>query len=190
MNVYDFDGTIYRGDSSVDLYVWLVKRHPKMLLKMPKILLGVISYLLKLKSKTAMKETIYSAFSYVNNMQEEVKLFWKSHYRNIYPYYSALKKEEDVIISASPYFSIKEACTLLGIKHYYASLVDINNGKYNGLNCHGKEKTKVFNKYYPHQDIDQFYSDSLSDTPLALMAKEAYLVKRGHLSKWPIKEEK
>lgn len=184
MNVYDFDGTIYRGDSSVDLYKWLVFRHPKMLLKMPKILMSVVAYLLKLKTKTQMKESIYSAFQYVTNMENEVKLFWQKNYTNIYPYYLKQQKEDDIIISASPLFSIKEACTLLNIKHYYASLVDINSGKYEGLNCHGKEKVKVFNKYYKGQSIDEFYSDSHSDSPLAQIAKKAYLVSKGHLSEW------
>ena len=30
MNVYDFDKTIYDGDSSVDFYKFSLKRHPKL----------------------------------------------------------------------------------------------------------------------------------------------------------------
>ena len=33
--------------------------------------------------------------------------------------------------------------------------------------------------------MDEFYSDSLSDTPLARLADKAYLVTDGVLSEWP-----
>lgn len=28
MNVYDFDGTIYDGDSTVDFYLYCIRKHP------------------------------------------------------------------------------------------------------------------------------------------------------------------
>lgn len=39
MNVYDFDGTIYNGDSSVDIYFFLLKRYPKLIAYFPKQIL-------------------------------------------------------------------------------------------------------------------------------------------------------
>ena len=44
MNVYDFDGTIYNGDSSVDIYFFLLKRYPKLIAYFPKQILGIVKY--------------------------------------------------------------------------------------------------------------------------------------------------
>ena len=35
MNVYDFDETIYNGDSTRDFVKWCMKKHPKALLSLP-----------------------------------------------------------------------------------------------------------------------------------------------------------
>lgn len=54
MNVYDFDGTIYNGDSSVDIYFFLLKRYPKLIAYFPKQILGIVKYKLHLSSKEEM----------------------------------------------------------------------------------------------------------------------------------------
>ena len=38
---------------------------------------------------------------------------------------------------------------------------------------------------YPNTQIDKFYSDSLSDTPLAELARAAFLVKGSQILPWP-----
>ena len=60
MNVYDFDGTIYNGDSSVDIYFFLLKRYPKLIAYFPKQILGIVRYKLRLSSKEEMKEALDS----------------------------------------------------------------------------------------------------------------------------------
>ena len=60
MNVYDFDGTIYNGDSSVDIYFFLLKRYPKLIAYFPKQILGIVKYKLQLSSKEEMKEMYFS----------------------------------------------------------------------------------------------------------------------------------
>ena len=39
---------------------------------------------------------------------------------------------------------------------------------------------------YPDAEVEQFYSDSLHDTPLARLAREAFLVKGDALSPFPL----
>ena len=65
-----------------------------------------------------------------------------------------------------------------------ASNVDPYNGKYSGDNCWGEEKVRRFKEVYPKGEIDNFYSDSYSDIPLAKLAKNAYIVKGNELKKW------
>ena len=68
-----------------------------------------------------------------------------------------------------------------------ASPLDLNTLKYEGKNCYGEEKVNVFKKYYDSQ-IDEFYSDSISDEPLALLAKKAYIVDKNEIKDWPRKD--
>ena len=65
-----------------------------------------------------------------------------------------------------------------------ASVVDMHTGKYNGLNCHGEEKVRRYREVFNNTTIENFYSDSYSDTPLARIATNAYLVKGDNLLPW------
>ena len=56
MNVYDFDDTIYRGDSSVDFYIFCLRKNIKLLKYLPKQIKAVILYKLKKIDKNKMKE--------------------------------------------------------------------------------------------------------------------------------------
>ena len=46
MNVYDFDNTIYKGDSTADFFIFCLRKHPKIVLVFPKIIGGVIKFYL------------------------------------------------------------------------------------------------------------------------------------------------
>ena len=59
-----------------------------------------------------------------------------------------------------------------------------------GENCHDTEKVRRFRALYPDAEIDEFYSDSLSDSPLAELAGKAFLVKKGRLSEWRTEQNK
>ena len=57
-------------------------------------------------------------------------------------------------------------------------------GIYSGLNCHGEEKVRRYREVFDDTKIENFYSDSYSDTPLARIAENAYLVKGDNLLPW------
>lgn len=44
MNVYDFDKTIYNGDSTRDFYLYSLIKHPEMLKYVPNALTGAFSH--------------------------------------------------------------------------------------------------------------------------------------------------
>ena len=62
-----------------------------------------------------------------------------------------------------------------------ASRVSPADGKYDGLNCYGEEKVSRFRAAYGNVEIDEFYSDSLSDLPLAKLANKAFKMKKGKI---------
>ena len=51
INAYDFDETIYDGDSSVDFYLYCLKRKPSIIIMAPIQIYGVLLYILKIKNK-------------------------------------------------------------------------------------------------------------------------------------------
>ena len=178
MNAYDFDGTIYDGDSSVDFYKYCLKRNKKVLLDFPKMIIGVILYTLTLIDKTKMKEKIFSFVKRIPNLEEYVEDFWKQNKKKIKKWYNKQKKRSDIIISASPEFLLKPLEKELKVK-VIASRVDPKTGKFEGKNCHDYEKIKRYEELYPEHKVKAFYTDSIkADYAMLEYAEDAYLVKK------------
>jgi len=184
MNVYDFDKTIYDGDSSFDFYFHNLKRHWILALLWPIQAVAALRYKLKLIDKTSMKQTFYGYFKWIDDIDIEVELFWEKNQSKIKNFYASTHRDDDVIISASPEFMLKPICQKLNVT-LIASVVDPKTGTYTGKNCFGEEKVPRFRTKFPDATIETFYSDSLSDTPLAKIANEAVLVTGDRLDPWP-----
>lgn len=93
------------------------------------------------------------------------------------------KKENDIIISASPNFLISEACKRLGLKNYLATNMSLNTGIIHGKNCYGEEKVRRLRDYDSSLILDAFYSDSKSDFVMKEVSKEIFLVKKNKITK-------
>lgn len=184
MNAYDFDETIYDGDSTRDFYFYCVKKFPSVLKFLPYQAFYFALFVFGFITKTQFKEKFYIFFTAVKDIDGAVEDFWKSHGNGIKKWYLEAKKDDDVIISASPYFLLAPICKSLGIKHLIASNADKLTGKYNGENCWGEEKVNRLKEYDASFEIENFYSDSLSDSPLAYLAKRAYIVEGDKLTDW------
>lgn len=185
MNVYDFDGTIYEGDSTIDFYLFALKRHPALVRYVPRQVAGTVRYALKKINKTQWKEVFYS---FLRGIDSKALLadFWEQNRKKIFSWYLSQQQPQDIVISASPEFLLKPICDELGIRHLIASRVDPRTGSYTGENCRGQEKVLRLRQEFGQVQIQCFYSDSESDLPLAQMAEEAYLVKKGNAIPWEI----
>lgn len=177
INLYDFDNTIYKGDSSTDFFMYSMMKYPKIAILLPKIAVSAIKYKLHKISKTEMKQTIFSFLKYVPDVDALVKEFWDSHECYIKEFYLAKKHDKDIIISASPEFLLDGITKKLGVMELIGSKVNKKTGKFTGLNCHGEEKVKRLNKKYEDYEVMESYSDSKSDIPILKLAKKQYLVK-------------
>ena len=187
MNVYDLDNTIYKGDSTTDFFLYSLRKHRGIIKLLPGIIAGFVKfYIFKKGTKTQFKQRIMYFVRYID-YDKDIASFWDKKAGNIKAFYLEQQKDDDVIISASPYFVIEPVCRKLGIKHIICSPVNKKSGEYYGENCHGKEKVVRFFEEYPQGEIDKFYSDSYSDTPLAEIAKEAYMIKGQKISPWKFK---
>ena len=177
INLYDFDKTIYAGDSSTDFFFWCAMKYPSIYLNFPKMAVAGIKFKLKKISKTEMKEVIFSFLKKVPNVDKEVELFWKDHKCYIKDFYLKKDHKDDVIISASPEFLLEGICEELKVKKLIGSRVNKKTGNFTGKNCHGEEKVRRLNKVYDDYKVKESYSDSKSDDPILKLAKKAFYVK-------------
>lgn len=183
MNVYDFDGTIYDGDSTVDFFLFALKRNPSLICYVPRQIWGFLLYGLKQISKTELKEYFFNFLSGIH-AEKLTEDFWDQNRHKIYKWYLDQQQPDDIIISASPEFLLQPICSRLGICHLIASEVDPETGMFTGENCRGQEKVQRLESEYNVNHIDTFYSDSLSDWPLAEIADKAFWVDKGIVREW------
>lgn len=185
MNVYDFDGTIYNGDSSIDFWLFCLRRYPTILKTCPKLLLQAGQYKLGRRSLEEFKSAFFGFLPTLTNIETDVISFWDSHLGRIAGWYLKQRQSDDVVVSASPAFLLSPVCEKLKIKPPIATEIDLTTGKIKGANCKGEEKVRRFLEQYPEAEICTFYSDSLSDSPFANIAQRSVIVRKNKLSPWP-----
>ena len=93
MNVYDWDGTIYKGDSTVDFVFYLYTHYPKTLCNLPRTLFYGLGYALKLTPKLKFKENLYHMFTYVKDIDKVTDEFTSSHLNHVKKWYLDLKEK-------------------------------------------------------------------------------------------------
>ncbi len=182
LDLYDFDGTIYDGDSGVDLVLFAIKKKPKVIFHLLGSLWIVILFLLRIKKKEEMKDRLFGFLKYFPDTDKFVEEFWESHEYKIKDFWTEKKSHKnDIIISASGRFWLEPIAQKYKVKDLFATDLDPHTGKVTGNNCHGKEKVRIFRKKYPKAEIMKMYTDSKNDLPLIEVAKEGILVKRNKL---------
>lgn len=118
--LYDWDGTIYDGDSSVDFLFYCIKKNKKLFWFFIKKIPYFLKYIFKLISTTEFKEEIFSFLKTIKNIDSYVDDFWKQNKHKVKNFYLDKKHDKDIIISASPEFLLKPICEELGIKELIA----------------------------------------------------------------------
>ena len=190
MNVYDFDKTVFYPDSSVCFFRYCLRKHPRALLRVsPGIISGALRYAFGAIGAKALKEKLFAYLRFLPDPESTVKSFWDERISAVQAWYLKQKRPDDLIITASPEFLVEEAGRRLGVE-VIGTRMDIRSGRIEGENCHDREKVRRFRAVYPDAEIEAFYSDSLSDTPLAELAGKAFLVKRGKLTDWQTEQKK
>ena len=185
MNTYDFDQTIFNPDSSYAFTMYCMRRFPKARKTIPGTSVAGIKYLMKKIRSRELKEQIFSFLKDIPDIDSVVLDFWDHKRGNLNKWYLEQRRADDIIISASPEFLLSPICEELGVS-LIGTRMDKHTGKIEGMNCHGQEKVRRFFEAYPDAHTEKFYSDSLTDEPMARIADEAFLVKKGKLSPWPI----
>lgn len=184
MNVFDFDNTILRGDSTARFFAYCLFHYPRMWKDVPAQAANGLLFVLHIRKKQDFKQRMLGFLRQIDDVDAAVADFWEKNFGRVKDFYKAVHLPDDVVISASPEFLIRPACERLQIRSVMGSPVDKHTGVFSGLNCHGQEKVRRFRAVYPEAQIQNFYSDSHSDDPLARIAQHAYMVQGDRLLPW------
>ena len=176
MNVYDFDGTIFPTDCAIGFCAWCMNRHPRLWFTFfPKAVKYLIMRKLGKLPEYKLQRNFYRYLTLIDDFDEQIERYWDKNEKKIAAWYLVQKKPDDLIISASPDCIIGPIAKRLGV-NFMASEFDREFGVFTNNLMYAKEKARyIIDHGFPR--IENFYSDSLSDTPLALCAEKAYLVK-------------
>ncbi len=181
MNIYDFDNTIYNGDTNTDIIKYSFIRHP---FSVSESLIKTAFLYRKYKRKEIpfqnVKEVMLSFLFKIKDLDCYLETFVSKHMNKIKPWYYEKQKENDTIISASYEIWISKFCRNLNIKNVIATKTN-KEGKIIGKNCKGEEKIKAFKKLFPNIKVDNAYSDSHVDIPMLEYSKKSYVVEGNDL---------
>ena len=176
MNLYDFDNTIYNGDSCEDLVIYGLKKHPiitlNSLMKANKLNKEYKKGLIEFEK---VKEVLLSFIFKIDDYDSFINEFVLTHMKNIKSWYKKFQTENDILATASYELWIKKFADKLGIKYVIATKTD-EHGHIIGKNCKSEEKVKRIKELFPGKDFICSYSDSSADIPILELSKEAYVV--------------
>jgi phosphatidylglycerophosphatase C len=193
--IYDFDGTLYKGDCTIDFYKFCLKKYPYKIFKLPYHLFLAVLWKIKIISTNKFKENFLSITNWKNKVKD-VEEFWKIYHKNIFfNIKKELKKDKNnnlkiIIISASPMFLLSGIYKKIGADVLIAT--NFVENKILGNNCKGNEKACLLKKFENNNNIKfnivKMVSDSKDDLPLYKLAKDCYKVnKKGKLLKGILK---
>ena len=177
MNCFDFDKTIYKKDCSIKFYLYCLRQKPIMIFHLIKVLFLMILNKINFISTKKFKEKFFSFLKLFDNIDDVVSNFWKKEIVNINEWYLKIKKDDDIICSASPKFLVK---TVFQIINPSAKIICTQmckkTGTIEGENLKGKEKvTKLKEIFGENITFNNAYTDSLSDLPLLDLANNKYI---------------
>ena len=187
MNVFDFDNTIYNGESSFGYYFFCVRHHPTLIRFVFVVLFCLLKYKLCIISEEALmklcEKYVHDFVASCPDAEQLAEKFWDKNFRKIKKFYFDIKHEDDVIISASFGFILRPAVKRLGIENLICSEVDLKSSKILQI-CFRKNKKQLFEERFGNAEICNFFTDSLNDTALLHKARCAYIVKGNKIKKW------
>lgn len=177
MTGYDFDQTIYAGNCFADFYFYCLLRRPYIALLLPyQAIIGLL-YLVRAIDRRRCKQLFHIYLGWLWKRESLITQFWQGHIKKIKAWYLAQKRDDDVIVSATPKFFLQPACNQLGLRYLIATEMNPCNGVIRGDNCCGVNKVKMFQQTFgANTKLAAFYSDSRSDIPMMQLAERGYLV--------------
>ena len=181
MKAFDFDNTLYRGESSLDFSLYMIRTNKKILLYLPVILSNTIKYKLCLVDRDELGEAINKYMKILIRDKREllslVGKFWKMHADRLNADMLRRVGPDDLIITAGPSFLLDGIRDRLGTQNIIASEVDLDKREITHFNFKDN-KVKKFRELYGDAKIDSFYTDSYNDRAVMDISEKVFLDKK------------
>ncbi len=181
-DLYDFDKTVFNGESGSEFWLFCLKRHPSIIRFIPKQAFGLFGhYVFHKISKKRSKELFYSYLKAID-AEKEAELFWQKKAVKMNDWFKPLEHDvKTVVCSASPVFQIKPICDKLGVDLLVATKMNPLTGLIDGENCKNTEKVRRLEKEAADYEFRDVYTDNLtSDRPiLELAARNKFHIQNG-----------
>ena len=188
IDVYDFDGTLFDGESTTGFWRYCLRRRPALLRFLPGQAFAGLMVALRLWDATRGKQAF---LRYLRGLDAEAMAqdFWSDprRLRRLAPWLRRAPGDIPfAIASASPAFLVAPAARRLGADWLVATRVDPYTGRIDGRNCRGEEKIRRLREQLGDFSVRAMYTDNpRADAPLLAMAEERYLVRHGRVSRLP-----
>ena len=188
IDVYDFDGTIYDGDSTVDFTRFCLRRHPSLLLALPRFAWVCLRLAAGRAGLREMKSVLFSEMARRFSLEDEARQFWQQPKTRakLGAWFETTPRDVPIVIaSASPEFELRHAAALLGVETLIGTRCDTATGLLTGPNCKGEEKLRRMEEAVGPYTIRAMYTDSVkSDGPLLRKAQQGYILRHGAVSRY------
>ena len=180
MNVYDFDNTIYDGESAFDFFLFSLRRHPRLIRYLVTVTVSLVRYKLCRISREELlalaEKNMFGLLHACPDYEALIERFWDRNMKKIKPFYLRRRQEDDVVLTASFDFLIRPCCKRLGITRVICSEADLTHGKITRL-CFRENKPTLFDEIFPGAEIENFYTDSPNDLPFIRRARHSFYVR-------------
>lgn len=193
--IFDVDYTLTKRETLTELYLFMLKKNPKLLKYIPRVILTGILYGFKVYDARKAKEAFIKFLEGINEeeMQELVKEFYEKRlskilYKDAIDTIKKLKSEgcKIYLISASPEMYLNELYNIKEVDKILGTRLRKENGVYKsiieGENNKGEEKVRRLKEVLKRENIEVDYknsymfSDSLADLPLFELVGNPYLI--------------
>lgn len=201
--IFDVDFTLTKRETFIELYLFMMRKNPRLIMHMPRSLKTAFFYLFKIYDAGKTKEAFGKFLEGIHQdeMQNVVKEFYEKRlskiiYKDAIDTIKKLKNQgyKIYLISASPeiylneLYNIKEVDKIIGTKLRYEN--GMLRSIIEGENCKGEEKVRRLKEVLKKENINvdfqesYMFSDSLSDLPLFRLVGKPYLINyKGNHSK-------
>jgi HAD superfamily hydrolase (TIGR01490 family) len=193
--IFDVDYTLTKRETLMELYMFMLKKDPKLLLHMPRAIISGILYAVKIYDAGRAKQAFIKFLEGIHeeDMKSLVKEFYEKRlskilYKDAIDTMKKLKAEgcKIYLISASPEVYLNELYNIKEVDMIIGTKLRKENGVYKsvfeGKNNKGEEKVRRLKEVLDKQNIQAdfknsyMFSDSLSDLPLFKLVGNAYLI--------------
>lgn len=187
IDVYDFDGTIYDGDSTVDFYRYCLRRCPRIARRFPALIAAALRKCVDTTYDLTAFKSVFFAFVQDLDVQALARDFWQTDAarRKLGAWFQSTPRDLPIVIaSASPAFELAPIAETLGATALIATQTDASGAIIGKNNKSHVKIARIRALFGEDVTVRAMYTDDLkADGPLIAWAREGYKLTHGRVTR-------